>query len=415
MTTPLKPQSLGPFLGVSNRREDFALAARGGDYLKAAVNVDITNQGKIKRRRGAALIVDGLECHSLHSDEHGAWYVDNRNLYRITGDDGVSRESAKRADGVTLHEVPAGKLLSYAHDGVDRIFTDGVRNWRVMSDDRCAPLGPPPLLAPTLTATTGGSLSAGVYQVGVTQVDPSGRESPCDAQQVTVQASGAIVITGLPATFPEWVTSLIVYVSHTNGDEIYRMVELISPLATFTIPVEPSGTGRCMTRNLSSMPAGDIIRFVNGRTWVAAGSNVYYSEPWAPHLYDLGFIPFASKVTLLEVVPNGVFIATDQRTWFLGGNPADANLQEVFPYGAIPRTSQRLPDSSSCWWMSTRGACIGNPDGSAKNLQEAEVVIDPARVGASLTREQDGVRHLITGLFNESPAHTRVGSFMEAV
>ena len=52
MTTPEKMPGLGPFLGISNRREDFLLHTKDGDYLKGAENVDITNQGSIKRRRG---------------------------------------------------------------------------------------------------------------------------------------------------------------------------------------------------------------------------------------------------------------------------------------------------------------------------------------------------------------------------
>lgn len=415
MTTPRKMPSLGPFRGVSNRREDFSLGSKEGDFLKQAENIDITNAGSLKRRRGAALVVATGDGHSLYGSEFGSFYADGHTLYRVFGDDGVERATIRQFDGVTPHVLPDNKLLSYSHDGVSTIFTDSLANWRITEDDRAAPLGPPPIsIVPALSVDAAGALLPGVYKIAFVQTDFDGRESACDSQQITAPANGRILVTGLPAAFPTWVNSIIVYVSDLNGDVLYRSVELLTAASTMQIVVAPSGGGRCMTLNLSPMPAGEIIRFVNGRSLTALDKFVFYSEPWAPHLYDLGFIPMPAPVTMLEVVPLGIFIGTEDRTYFLPGDPATADLQEVKPYGVVPRTSQRMPDNTSCWWFSTRGACIGAQDGQVTNLQEEEVFVDAARIGASLTREQDGVRQLITGLFDSTPAATKVGSFMVA-
>lgn len=57
-------QSLGPFsLGVDNRKADHALTQRVGngsiDLLRSATNVDITAEGRVRRRAGrTAVLVD---------------------------------------------------------------------------------------------------------------------------------------------------------------------------------------------------------------------------------------------------------------------------------------------------------------------------------------------------------------------
>ena len=55
----MKTLPLGPFLGINNRLPDFALhKPKVGDFLRLAVNVDITNSGNIKRRKATALLAD---------------------------------------------------------------------------------------------------------------------------------------------------------------------------------------------------------------------------------------------------------------------------------------------------------------------------------------------------------------------
>mgnify|MGYP001415127197 CR=1 FL=1 len=416
MTTPEKMPGLGPFLGISNRREDFLLHTKDGDYLKGAENVDITNQGSIKRRRGASKIVSCSDGHSLYGNEFATFYADGPTLYRVKGDDAVAVVSIKQFDGVTPVALPFRRQLSFAHDGINTIFSDGLANWRILSDDRAAPLGPPsPNRVALTTAGTGGALAAGLYTVVITYLDAAGRESEADAYQVEVAAAGTVVISSLPATFPTWVAAIQIYITQPNGDVPFLERQMLAPSTTITIALAPHAGGRCLTRGLDPMPAGDILRFGNGRTWSAKGNIAYYSEPWAVHLNNLGFIPFPHNVTLLEVVPGGTFIGTSTHTYFVGANPEAGEFTTIFPYGAIPRTSGRLPESTGCFWMSTRGLCVGSADGTVKNLQESEIFIDPARVGATMVREQDGLRQYIAGLFDNSAAHTSVGSFMEAV
>ncbi len=415
MSTPSKPASLGPFLGLSNRRADDALASMDrrvpGDYLARAENVDISNQGTVKRRAGYARVQPGADCHSLWSRGADAFYADGADLKRARG------EGTSLSVSTIFSGLPVGRFLSFAHDGVNVIFTDGVTNRRIV-DDGPAPLAPPALAAfPSMVGSTGGALPAGSYQACFTYLDADGREGPATpAIDAAVATNGKLLITGLPTSFPAGVVALEIYLTPVNGETLLRAAALTTPQASYTVAVLPSLGGRCMTRHMLPLPAGTIMRFVNGRALVAAGSVVFYSEPFAPGLYrpESGYVPFPDQVTTIETTSTGVYIATTEASYFIKGDIAGADLKTVLPYGAVPRTGGPISTRDACWWMSTKGVVVGDNNGDVTNRQEAEVAVDPALVGAGLYREKDGVRQIIAGTFGTRQSGAAVGSWAEA-
>jgi hypothetical protein len=52
--------------------------------------------------------------------------------------------------------------------------------------------------------------------------------------------------------------------------------------------------------------------------------------------------------------------------------------------------------------MSERGMTVGAPGGQVENVQEKNVAVDPALAGASLYREQDGMRQMIASVFGSA-------------
>jgi len=117
MTTPLKPAKLGPFLGLSNRRQAFELSAKLGDYLVRAENVDITNAGNLKRRKGFVQAVSGTACHSLWADPRldEGYYADGTALKY------VFEQNGGLVTSTVYNSLIPGRLLAYAHDGVDAV------------------------------------------------------------------------------------------------------------------------------------------------------------------------------------------------------------------------------------------------------------------------------------------------------
>ena len=55
----MKTVPVGPFLGMNNRLPDTKLRVQDkGDFVRNAVNVDVTTAGTVKRRQGLTKLVD---------------------------------------------------------------------------------------------------------------------------------------------------------------------------------------------------------------------------------------------------------------------------------------------------------------------------------------------------------------------
>lgn len=392
-TTPI-----GPFSGINNRLPDHQLGVvergrKAGDYLRNAVNVDLTAAGTLQRRKGSTLVVPGSDCHSLWSDGEQAFYVDGTNLKRFTGE-------------VVATGLAYGRPVSFCKAPTsDVIWTDGVR---LEAIDQGAVAVPTPNPAPTVTASTGGALHAGHYQVCITAVAADGRESGSTwPVQVQVQDSGRIEVSGLPGTLVN------IYVSPLNGDALYLTASTTA--SSYIIPVMGAQGAQCQTLNLRPLPAGRFVREYHGRLLVADGSGLYYSEPWAYGLYNplRGYIPQAG-ITLLEPGQTGVYVATAGKTYWLSGLDVDQveRVSELLPYGAIEGSAAHLENSNDIAWFSVRGLVIGTQDGQVKNMQEENIAVGAAQAGATLYREQDGMRQLVAAVSGAQESRAAANSYM---
>lgn len=119
---------IGPFRqGMNNRRPDYDLALGreegGGHLLRNAVNVDVTDQGKPRRRPGYARVQSGLNCGSLWSPVHGryALYADAGDVFML---DPVGDALARKQVASGFGRV-APVSFAEVHEAV--YFTDGAR------------------------------------------------------------------------------------------------------------------------------------------------------------------------------------------------------------------------------------------------------------------------------------------------
>jgi hypothetical protein len=64
--------------------------------------------------------------------------------------------------------------------------------------------------------------------------------------------------------------------------------------------------------------------------------------------------------------------------------------------------------------MSPMGLVYGDESGGVRNVQQDSVAIGPAGLGASLFREQDGQKHVVTSLFGTEPTSAAAYSYMQA-
>lgn len=392
---------IGPFVGINNRLPDHQLGIvergrKAGDYLRNAVNVDLTAAGTLQRRKGSTLAQAGADCHSLWSDGEQAFYVDGDTLYQYPR---IALRSGL---------VP-GRRVSWCKTPTDDVvWTNGTVLERIRAGSSASMGLPVPNPAPTVSASAGGSLKAGVYQVAITAANADGEESGATwPVQVTVPEGGRIQVSDLPGTLTN------IYISPLNGDALY--LAATTTASSYVIPVSGALGQSLQTLGLRAMPAGEIVREHFGRLLVASGSTLYYSEPfgYALHNPQRGRIHFGGRITLLAPVQGGCYVGTETETfWLPGGDIEKTEIIELLPYGAVPGTDTALENQTGVAWMSARGLIVADAQGQAKNVQEDTVAARPAQIGATLYREQDGVRQLVAAVSGAQESRAAANSYM---
>ena len=401
--------AIGPFpLGVDNRRPDHDLTQTVGngavDLLRAAVNVDVGDTGKLRRREGYQLLHAG-RAHSAWGNGREGFYADAGTLYHLRQDAGGTLQRAEvRGD---LH--PA-RPLAYCEAGGAIYYTNGEVLGMVRGGARLD-FTPAPLLAPQVSAAGGGPGGrAGCCHVCITHEGPAGESGATFPTAVLVPEGGQVALTGVQA--PPAGCTVSVYATAPDG-EVFMCVQ--SGWSGGALQFAPPAAGApCQTLLLQAMPPGSAVQFSNARLVVASGSTLVYSEPFLPGLYDpsKNFVQFPEPITLLAACGSGLFVSAG-RTYWLEGEITQASLREVLPYAALPRSLGHDPSrADACFWASERGLVFGAADGSVKNVQEDRLALAGGTSAATVLRERQGQQHVLSSIHN--PGKTRAafgGSF----
>jgi len=383
---PIEP--IGPFLGMNTslpptQLEQFDRGRRSGDFMRSLDNVDVTDAGTVRTRQGWVQKIGGIAVRSLYGLPDGtALAADYDKLYRLAFD---GRELTRTE---VLSGINPGAKVSYA-DAPDGVYlSDGFALWRCQGGEVRQASLPHPNFSPDVSASAGGSLPAGLYQVVATYQGADGRESGAtQSVQVDVPEHGMLQVQ-VPGSLPDAVAQVNVYVSACNGDVPYFV-----GAGSQSISLPPDGGGQCHTRHLRPMPGGQLVRYRNGRVLVALGSTLYVSEPFAHGLYDPvgGYFPFAGAIKVLEPVAGGVYVVAD-KTYFMPGD--FEAVREVAPYGAAFDSSAKAPDGT-LYWFSDRGIVLADDEGGVQPQHDSKVAVRPAQMAAVLVREQDGLQQVL--------------------
>ena len=390
----MKPVKIPGFTGINNRAPTDRLPKdeSGRRAVADAVNVDLTEAGTFQRRPGAERVVTGSNTRSLTNSGGYGYYASAGTLYRFDG----STSSA-----VATLASPFANVC-YAETPLGLVWSDGftLNLIRSGSTARLAPAVPNP--APVAVGQAGGSLRAGMYAVCFATVSSTGQRSALtEPYFVDVPENGRIRLTmaALPA-------NVDVFVTAPDGDVFYRDRTL--PIGTTLQDLSIiTSSGEPMVHEVTaSLPPADFLAHHEGRLLSAQGQFIRYSLPYNLGLYKpgSGYIALPEIVTLMAAVEGGVYIATASKTWFLSGKDVSkANMDEVAPYGATPGTLAAIPNSREVTWFSPRGPVRASIDGSITLLQDRQIAFTKADSGASIYRETNGLRTLITALSGSSP------------
>lgn len=389
-------------LGINNLLPDYALPK---EALRDGSNIDIFDNGKIKRRAGSAKKVNLVGAHSFWSDPKNprpdiAYYVAGTTLYSLKMVSGILTSTA------IVTGLAAGRKVAYLFLNGDVFWSNSVISGRIHNGVN-GPWGlETPASKPILTASTVGGLFPGKYQVVLTYRNALGEESGTDvAQTISVPSGGSIVLTGMPTPVSSQVAQICVYCTAANGETLHKVAVIPSSSSTYTISTMANATTILRTQFLQPMPAGDRIAHLNGVIFVASGPNIFYTEPLRYGLCNLNenFYSFPQDVDEMLAVPDeaglrpqeGLYVCADRTYFLLRAGVPEVEQKIIFPFGAIKGTGLYLLNSPNVTWMSPRGQIVGGLAGKAKVETEAQYMPGVMSHGASIIREQNGLKQII--------------------
>jgi hypothetical protein len=401
---------------------------RNRGQLRVATNVDIGNDGRISRRRG----YDRQEAlPSLHS----LWSRDGQFPLMLAVYNGylVCWNSTLQRSNVVALAAPS-REMSYDLHGGFVYYTNGTDKGRVDSlGVRTSWAVPCPSGQPILAAAAAGGLAAGNYQVAITYLDADGRESGSTmAEEVTLTEGQGVALSAIPQPpSGQGVTLIRVYMTACNGMTPYYVRDLAVGMTTATLGVHVPGKA-LETQFLDELPAGQLVRFHNGRMYVFVDRVMFWSEALMPGLGNLAsnYLSFNAAGDMLAGVgvgtdAAGIFVGAGNRIYYLGGeDPKSWRKQVAHPHGAVPGSQVEVDGLSLGrqeaglvqYWLGTDGQFVlGLPGGQVQALHAERFVapINVERATAALV-ERQGLRQMLTILKGGSTSGFAVTDRAEA-
>lgn len=394
--------SAGPFpLGMNNKQRDHALPEGSARNI---VNGDIDLLGKVSRRKGSTKVYNGLGTKGGYSCPAGDYFIEGNTLCKFN----LDNTSTALLSGIT------GSTFAYDYFNGVVYFSDGIINKKIVNDV-VLPWGLSNPAAPVMSEIEG-TYTPGVYLAAYSWVDSDGVESGAsEIGKITLAEIAGLQFNNLPGIIPG-ATTLRIYLTTPNGKVFYHVADTTS--SSYVLAAGSYDSGNTLRLNfVSPPPAGSIIRHYKSRMYITNGKVTWYSEPYSFDHFRLGesFLQFPYETTVMEPVTSGIFFASDKETSFYSGNPEDGfNVDPKFNYGGIYGTSKKVPNSDDVIWQSQRGTIKGSANGECVNIQELNVATESGTSGATLIREQDGLRQVITSINNPTTSTLAAASFIEA-
>lgn len=409
---------LGPWRAGTDNLSLETQVPRGS--LRKAVNVDITDSGRVMRRHGRIKVFDG-ETSNIEGFGNRGFFQEGQVLYAFERVDGAETAAVPIYEGLR----PEARL-TYCLIEPDIYVSDGEVSLRISPSNEVTSWSLPIPPLPGLS-TTSGNLSAGRYHVAYAYKASSGEESPLsnsavieieDGQGVTVQLTH--LLNGMRTA---------IYMTKANGTELLHVATV--PGQPSSVNVHKQNLGRPpATEDMDPMPGGEFAAVWNGRLLVASDRFVQWSEPMQYGLTKsmYNYLELAEAVTALGApeTAEGFFIGQQSRTYFAAGrDPADAQLREVYPAGIVPGTLHMVPGARLAMdappaepvpmWLATNGVfCVGMPTGDVVPMTEARFAAMKASDGAAFFDQRDGINRFVATLRNPTENNFAVSDTFSA-
>lgn len=393
--------------GINNRvRETEQAIMREGEslpssqFLRQALNVDLTAEGHPMRRRGYTLHTGGYS--------HSAWGCEPLGVFCVVIDGQLL--AGPDPDNLQLvATVNAYNLMSYCYVNDTIYYSNGQQLGEIGYDYTYRAWGIP--VAPTPTINGPAAENPGGWsdtrQVAVTYEDIFGREGGA-SEPILVGADGTFTVS-IPVPLPDNVSRANIYVSEANSEVLYRTQTIISA-PTVTIYTQNMGKGRELeTLNLHPPKAGQLVGEMNGRVYIARNDRIIFTEALRYHLTrpSQGIYLMPDYITLLEPAVDGIYVGTQKGVVFIAGDdPYDVKQMHVSPYAPVEYAVTRMPgekfgvqvDEVPVWWGTDGVMVVGLPGGQLRQLTRDRLAVPKFQQGAVSLREYEGMSHIVSTL-----------------
>jgi hypothetical protein len=385
-------KKFGKFLGMRN---DVPAEKFTEKDLAATLNVDLDDEGTLSSRDGTRTILPG-QAHSVTSYGDRLIGVVDQDLCEVF-DDGSSVVLAPGA-------IVGSKLSAVEVEGAlywtDGVITGVLRGMTVETWGLDTP-------KQAVLSEVSGSLREGTYLVSSVAVRGVEESGAAPYAAITVAANAGIQVE-LPVVAADY---LDLYISDTSGAVPY-FYGRYSPSGGTEIITEPVVTSRAVPNlRMGPAPYGSKVFYFAGRIWVVRDRFLLFSQPYQYGLFDKanGYATMPARVRMAVPVDDGIFIATDSRTYFLAGrDPATASFNEVANYGAVA-WSDSVVDSSmvgkegvsgtAVMWATNNGVCLGTNGGNLKNVTGSRYVPKQGRIGAAVFKKTQTASQFAVSIF----------------
>ena len=362
---------------------------------RIALNVEVTDGGKLVRRKGYALEIPLPGAHSLWS-KSVMLVVAAGILYRVDGN-----------TPMPIGPV-SGPPALVCYEELDNLIYMGTPTWGAVYDFLGGTIRPWGLsLPPSPIITIGaGDMPPGAYSLCYTRSegDQLSGNGPIIQFFLDGDETQGIQLENFPAGGQCWIT-------HPNGTDLF-LANVVGGMVTGMTPkIIP-------LPSFDAAPPTGISHFAHafGRIWGCKGKKLIYSDSFRYEWFRTpSYKPFLEDLVMVAPVNDGLFVNSLGSTWFLDGtDPAKMILKRIGD-GAIPGTlvyaelpgavvgggyemSRRLSQLPSPVWIGPHGYVIGTQTGHLVHLTESRLRMSVRSQGSSLFRVKQGVPQIITVL-----------------